>query len=181
MHARILAAGLMVGLLAACTRPAPAPDVATPSSTPPAEPTVAVASPALTFVVLDDETSDSPFHWEPVDAGPPRTRVIDGVLWAPAAPLVAVLRPGANATVAEGVLRVDEAVLDVPLRSIDGDTWADVPALAHALGGHAHRHPGDGSVALWPAPMLAWLAANGDPRAPVLIEARAAGVLPPAS
>jgi hypothetical protein len=181
MHARWLAGWLVAVLIAGCARPAPDPDAAAPPPAPvsPAEPTPAMASPDLSYVVLDDATSDSPFHWQPVESGPRRTRVIDGVLWAPVAPMVAVLRPGATAKFADGVLEIDGAVLDVPLRTIDGDAWADVAALAKALGGHAHRHPVDGSVALWPAPMLAWLAANGDPRAAVLIEVRAAGVLPP--
>jgi hypothetical protein len=178
MRVRLLIAAFVLGL-AACSRPGP--EVATPTPrVPPPATTPVVAAPVLTYVVLDDATSDSPFHWQPVEPGPPRTRVFDGVAWAPVAPMVAVLRPGADAQFRDGVLRVDDAVLDVPVRTIDGDAWAAVPPLARALGGHAHRHPGDGSIALWPAPMLAWLAANGDPRAPVLAEARAAGVLPPA-
>jgi hypothetical protein len=182
---RAFCLALSMSVLAACVRPAPEPaaaDVApaVAATRPPAPSMQRHRSPALTFVVLDDEHSDSPFHWEPVEAGPPRTRVMEGELWAPAIPVVAVMRPGEFVEFAGGELRVAGTALDVAVRPFDGEAWSPVAPLARALGGYAHPHPDDGSVALWPAPMLQWLAANGDPRAPVLIGARAAGALPAA-
>jgi hypothetical protein len=183
---RALVLVVLLSSLAACARrdaeppaaAAPAAPAASPSAPAPAQP---MRSPALTFVVLEDETSDSPFRWEPVDPGPPRTRVMEGELWAPAIPVVAVMRPGEFVEFAGGELRVAGAALAVPVRPFDGEAWAPVAPLARALGGYAHPHPDDGSVALWPAPMLQWLATHGDPRAPVLLGARAAGALPAAT
>ena len=163
--------------LCACARPAPeaAPAPATPA---PTRAATTPATPVLSHVVLDDPGSDSPFRWLAVDTAPARPRLIDGALWAPALPVASVLSPEAAVIGADpdGTLRVDGAVVAVPVRMIDGVAWADVQGLAAALGGYARRHPDDGSIALWPEPMLRWLAQNGDPRAPVLLEARAAGV-----
>jgi hypothetical protein len=176
----------LLALLAACAReetptpaasPAPAATAAPATTAPPP----AVAAPSLTYVVLADPGSDSPFRWEPVLAEGTRLRVEDGATWAPAAPVVEVLDPGARVGVVAGKLRIDEAVVDVPARDADGVAWASVDALARHFGALAYRHPDDGSIALWPAPMLHWLAANGDPKAPVLAQARTAGLLAPAA
>ena len=185
MPMRAALAVLLACLVAACARPAP--DTVAAVEATPVEDARPVAagmqvqrSPDLSHVVLDDPRSDSPFRWLPVAPGPPRTRMEQGVMWAPVAPVVHVLRPGAT-IVAEGeVLRVDGEPLPVPVMQREGEAWAAVAPLALALGGYAHPHPGDGSMALWPAPMLQWLAEHGDPRAPVLAGARAAGALPAA-
>jgi hypothetical protein len=167
--------------LAACQRQAG--DAATVSDIAPTHgPAVAAApapvrAPMLIHAVLDDPQSDSPFRWPEVELGRAGARVIDGELWAPAAPLVDVLQPGATVQVDAASMRVDGRAIAVPLQPLDGETFAAVAPLAQALGGYARRHPDDGSVTLWPAAALHWLATHGDPRAPVLAEARAAGIV----
>jgi hypothetical protein len=175
--------------LAGCDRapapaaePAPADATASGVATPPAAPIPPLAPrpamPALTYAVLEDPNSDSPFRWPDVDLGPTRPRLIDSEVWVPVAPVLAVLRPRARMDVAGGTLRVDGEAVAVPLQTIEGESWAPVARLAYALGGYARRHPDDGSIALWPAPTLRWLANHGDPKqpAPVLVEARASGL-----
>jgi hypothetical protein len=171
-----------LALLVACApsppdAPPPAAATAPAEASVPATPAPPVAAPVLTWVVLTDPGSDSPFRWEPVLAEGTHMRIEDGTAWAPAAPVVAVLAPGARVGIEAGKLRLDEAGIDVPARAVDGVAWAPVDALARHFGALAYGHPDDGSIALWSAPMLRWLAANGDPRAPVLAQARAAGLL----
>ena len=184
---RNLPAPLFVLLLAACAPSppagdttaapsAPTPPVVVPSLSPTAAPKM--ASPVLQVAVLADRGSDSPFRWEPIEPGPPRTRREGGVLWAPAATVVHALKPGAVARIVDGGLEVDGVPMTLPTRTDSGDTWVPVPDLALALGGFARTHPDDGSVTLWPASALQWLRENGDPNAPVLLEARAAGAIP---
>jgi hypothetical protein len=170
-------AGMLGLVLGACARPSPG-DVATPTPGTAAADAVQTVDaarakgPALTVAVLVDPGADSPFRWDPVT---PRTRVESGAMWAPAADVVAVLRPGATFAHVDDHLEVDARPIAVPVQVVDTAPWAPVAPLAFALGGFARRHPDDGSVVVWPQLTLRWLAAHGDPNAPVLREARAAG------
>lgn len=177
-------ASTVLVLLAACSGPpadepsavAPAAGEAAVIATPVAPtPDKWPASPTLQVAVLVAPGTDSPFRWDPVTPDPPRTRVENGAVWAPASVVIAAMKPGTAAEVVDGHLQV--GALSMPARVDGDDAWVPVSELALALGGIARTNPVNGAVALWPAGTLEWLAAHGDPRAPVLAEARAAGVI----
>jgi hypothetical protein len=175
-------AGLGLCLLAACAPPAevPPPDIQASAPVAPA-PAPAPASVALelTYVVLTDPGSDSPFRWDPVLAEGTHARAEGEVVWAPAAPVVAVLDPGARVEFESGKLRIDDVVVAVPARDENGVAWADVTALARHFGALAYRNPQQQSVTIWTGPMLRWLIANGELQPWVLKQAGEVGLIEP--
>lgn len=151
-----------------------------PASTGSAPATPAAGGPALSYAVLDPKMEgELPVRWLPVFSGPPRTGLEGGVLWAPAAAVVRVLAPEARVTFAGGHLQIDGETTAVPARLEGGEAWAAVAPLARRFGAYARVHEEDGSVAIWPRDALLWLRDHGDPGAPVLREAKAAGLLGP--
>jgi hypothetical protein len=118
-----------------------------------------------------------PIRWTPVFDGPPRTRLIDDVLWAPAEDVVRVLSPGARVAVEGEQLKVDGKTVAARARVINGLAWAEVVPLARHFGALGRVQPADKSVVLFPRDTLLWLRDNGDPNAPAVREAREAGLL----
>ncbi|HSG40578.1 MAG TPA: hypothetical protein VLE27_13130 [Thermoanaerobaculia bacterium] len=136
------------------------------------------AGPALSYSVLDTQMEgEVPVRWTPVFTGSPRTRLDGGVLWAPAAAVVRVLAPQSRVTLEGGSLKIDGNAVTTSARLENGEPWAAVAPLARHLGAYALVNETDGSVSLWTRDALVWLRDNGDPQAPVLREARAAGLL----
>lgn len=152
-----------------------------PTSAPAATPAAAPAStpgPNLTYGVLDTSLNDEvPIRWTPVFPGAPRTRLEGDVLWAPAAEVVRVLSPGARMTFEGGQLKVDGKTVAARARVENGETWAEVVPLARHLGALGRVLPEDRSVVLFPRATLLWLRDHGDPNAPAVREAKAAGLL----
>ena len=158
---------------------APSTPATTPASTPvvPSQP-AATPGPNLTYGVVDTSMDgEVPIRWTPVFDGPPRTRLIDDVLWAPAEDVVRVLSPGARVAVEGEQLKVDGKTVAARARVINGLAWAEVVPLARHFGALGRVQPADKSVVLFPRDTLLWLRDNGDPNAPAVREAREAGLL----
>lgn len=155
------------GAAAPVSSPAPAPS--RPAS---------AAGPDLSYAVLDTKKEgELPVRWVQAFSGTPQTRLEGGVLWAPAAPVVRILAPNARVTFEGGALKVDGKAVTAPARSENGEPWAAVVPLARHFGAYARVHPDDGSIAIWPRDVLLWMRDHGDPQAPVLREAKDAGLL----
>lgn len=152
-----------------------------PSSAPAAVPTAAPAStpgPNLTYGVVDTTLNDeTPIRWTPVFQGSPRTRLEGDVLWAPAAEVVRVLSPGARLAVEGGQLKVDGKTVAARARLENGEIWSEVVPLARHFGALGRVRQEDKSVVLFPRATLLWLRDHGDPNAPAVREAKAAGLL----
>ena len=188
-------ASLVALLLAACsgdsvdrgrakveTAPEPSPAASAPSATPVSTPDAPRPSPAggpdLSYAVLDPKMEgELPIRWIPIFDGAPRTRLENGSLWAPTSAVVRVLASEAKVAFEGGRLKIDGQPVDTPARLENGEPWAAVTPLARHFGAYARIHQEDGSVAIWPRDALIWLRDHGYPRAPVLREARAAGLL----
>lgn len=136
------------------------------------------AGPDLSYGVLDTQMEgEVPIRWMPVFTGPPQTHLEGGTLWAPAAAVVRVLAPHSKVSFEAGSLKINGNAVTAPARLENGEPWAAVAPLARHFGAYARINEADGSVSLWPRDALVWLRDNGDPQAPVLREARAAGLL----
>ncbi len=164
------------------TAPEPGPAASAPSATPVSTPDAprpsSVGGPDLSYAALDPKMEgELPIRWIPIFDGTPRTRLEDGSLWAPASAVVRVLASGAKVAFEGGRLKIDGQPVDTPARLENGEPWAAVTPLARHFGAYARIHQEDGSVAIWPRDALIWLRDHGDPRAPVLREAKAAGLL----
>lgn len=162
---------------AGATASAPGSPSSAPASTPAAVP-ASTPGPNLTYGVVDTSLNDEvPIRWTPVFPGAPRTRLEGDALWAPAAEVVRVLSPGARVTFEEGQLKVDGKTVAARARVENGEAWAEVVPLARHLGALGRVLPEDRSVVLFPRATLLWLRDHGDPNAPAVREARAAGLL----
>ncbi|HJX29612.1 MAG TPA: hypothetical protein VJ885_17045 [Thermoanaerobaculia bacterium] len=118
-----------------------------------------------------------PIRWTPVFNGPPQTRLVRDVLWAPAEEVVRVLSPGARVTVEGEQLKVDGKTVAARARVENGVVWAEVVPLARHFGALGRVQPADQSVVLFPRDTLLWLRDHGDPNAPAVREAKEAGLL----
>lgn len=134
--------------------------------------------PNLTYGVLDTSIDgEVPIRWTPVFNGPPQTRLVRDVLWAPAEEVVRVLSPGARVTVEGEQLKVDGKTVAAGARVENGVVWAEVVPLARHFGALGRVQPADQSVVLFPRDTLLWLRDHGDPNAPAVREAKEAGLL----
>lgn len=134
--------------------------------------------PNLTYGVLDTSVDgEVPIRWTPVFNGPPQTRLVGDVLWAPAEEVVRVLSPGARVTVEGEQLKVDGKTVAAGARVENGVVWAEVVPLARHFGALGRVQPADRSVVIFPRDTLLWLRDNGGPNAPAVREAKEAGLL----
>ena len=153
---------------------APSNPVTTPVATPPST----APGPGITYGQLDTTMDgEVPIRWNPVFSGAPRTRLEGGVLWAPARDVVRVLSPEARVTFEGGQLRVDGKPVSARARLEGGEAWVEVVPLARHFGALGRVKPEDQSVVIFPRETLLWLRDNGDPNAPAVREAKAAGLL----
>lgn len=162
--------------------PSSAPSVPTTSPEPtpivPSQTATTTPGPNLTYGVLDTSMDgEVPIRWTPVFNGPPQTRLVGDVLWAPAQEVVRVLSPGARMTVDGQQLKVDGKTVAARARVENGVVWAEVVPLARHFGALGRVQPTDRSVVIFPRDTLVWLRDNGDPNAPAVREAREAGLL----
>ncbi|MES1244543.1 MAG: hypothetical protein ABUT39_23255 [Acidobacteriota bacterium] len=74
-------------------------------------------------------------------------------------------------------MRVDGKAVAARARLENGEIWSEVVPLARHFRALGRVLPEDKSVVLFPRATLLWLRDHGDPNAPAVREAKAAGLL----
>ncbi len=105
----------------------------------------------------------------------------NGSIYAAATDLIAVLRPGARVRLSDGHVFVNDRNLGVSGFERGKVVYVPVKAFARQFGAYTLINEVDGSATIWPHDVLLYWRKHGDPRAPVLSEAAAEGIIQPSS
>jgi hypothetical protein len=137
----------------------------------------------LLYVVVDPEREgETPLVHQRLPTRAGRNPFLrNDTLYAAADDVLRVLSPGARASVRNGRVLVNDREPSVISSVEDGVVYVPVKAFARQLGAYTRVNAVDGSATIWPRDVLLYWRAHGDPRAPVLAEAVAEGLIPPPS